>query len=216
VQPFPGTPGGRAANADWAGQHPVWSRNGREVFYFNPATSRIMVATYAAKGDAFSADKSRVWSDTQIFENNGAIWNFDLALDGKRVVASPRAKRRAEGLGARDGAGEFLRRAAAEDAGGEVTAPALGANITSQQPVTQAQSGRLQPCLRDLTWIWMQAYETTVSACSYACMLCLVEFRACIDRRQVAGVIRLRIVVIKKLMQRATNPALHPKKGPDE
>ena len=51
-----------------------------------------MVATYAAKGDAFSADKSRVWSDTQIFENNGAIWNFDLALDGKRVVASPRAE----------------------------------------------------------------------------------------------------------------------------
>jgi serine/threonine-protein kinase len=91
VQPFPGTPGG--AGGKWligAGRHPVWSRNGREIFYFNPATSRIMVATYTAKGDSFSADKSRVWSDTPILESIPALWNFDLLPDGKRAVVSPR------------------------------------------------------------------------------------------------------------------------------
>ena len=97
VQPFPGTPGG--AGGKWligAGRHPVWSRNGREIFYFNPATSHIMVATYAAKGDAFSADKSRVWSDTQILEANASLWNFDLTPDGKRVVASPKPEAAAQ------------------------------------------------------------------------------------------------------------------------
>jgi len=49
-----------------------------------------MVATYTATGDSFSADKSRVWSDTQILEASSTAWNFDLAPDGKRAVVSPR------------------------------------------------------------------------------------------------------------------------------
>jgi len=86
VQPFPG-PGGK-----WlvvAGRHPIWSRNGRELFYFGP-DNRIMVTTYSVKGDSFSADKSRAWSDAQILEPNLAFWNLDLAPDGKRFVVSPR------------------------------------------------------------------------------------------------------------------------------
>lgn len=45
-----------------------------------------MVATYAAKGDSFSADKSREWSDRQILEITSLAWNFYVAPDGKRAV----------------------------------------------------------------------------------------------------------------------------------
>jgi Tol biopolymer transport system component len=86
VQPFPGS-GGK-----WligAGRHPVWSRNGRELFYFGP-DNRIMVATYSGAGNSFTADKSRAWSNTQILEPNVAFWNMDLAPDGKRFVVAPR------------------------------------------------------------------------------------------------------------------------------
>ena len=51
-----------------------------------------MVATWTAKGDSFSADKSRVWSDTQILDAIPAVWNFDLAPDGKRLVVSPKSE----------------------------------------------------------------------------------------------------------------------------
>jgi serine/threonine-protein kinase len=86
VQPFPG-PGGKWVIG--AGRHPVWSQNGRELFYFG-LDNRVMVATYSAKGDSFLADRSRAWSDTQILEPNLVVWNMDLAPDGKRLVVSPR------------------------------------------------------------------------------------------------------------------------------
>jgi serine/threonine-protein kinase len=86
VQPFPG-PGGK-----WAigvGRHPMWSRNGRELFYLSN-DNRIMVANYTSQRDSFVADKSRVWSDTQILEPNIIFWNMDLAANGGRFVISPR------------------------------------------------------------------------------------------------------------------------------
>jgi serine/threonine-protein kinase len=87
VQPFPG-PGGK-----WfigAGRHPVWSKHGKELFYYSDPDRRIMVASYSVKGDSFAPDKPRVWSPTQILEPNGIFWNMDLAPDGKRIVAAPR------------------------------------------------------------------------------------------------------------------------------
>jgi hypothetical protein len=48
-----------------------------------------MVTTYSAKGDSFSADKSHAWSDAQILDPNTALWNLDLAPDGKRFVVAP-------------------------------------------------------------------------------------------------------------------------------
>ena len=88
VQPFPGS-GGKWLISNGGGKHPVWSRNGRELFYQAP-DNRIMVATYTAKGDSFSADKPRPWAQTQILEPNALNWNLDLAPDGKRFVVAPR------------------------------------------------------------------------------------------------------------------------------
>jgi Tol biopolymer transport system component/predicted Ser/Thr protein kinase len=100
VRPFPsGAPSG---SGKWqistgGGAHPIWSRNGRELFY-ETLDNRIMVAAYAASADSFAAEKPRLWSNTQIREPAG-VWNLDLAPDGKRfaVIARPEATAEQEG-----------------------------------------------------------------------------------------------------------------------
>ena len=70
VRPFPG--GAPSGSGKWqistgGGLHPIWSRNGRELFY-ESLDNQIMVAAYTAKADSFAADKPRPWSNTQIRE----------------------------------------------------------------------------------------------------------------------------------------------------
>ena len=93
VRPFSGgapSGSGKLQISTGGGWHPIWSRNGRELFYENP-DNRIMVATYTAKADSFAADKPRPWSNTQILQPRGFyVWNLDLAPDGKRFAVFPR------------------------------------------------------------------------------------------------------------------------------
>jgi len=77
--------GGKWQISNSGGGVPVWSRNGRELF-FHTEDNRIMVASYTVKGDSFVADKPRVWSETRI-ANVGTQRNYDLAPDGKRIAA---------------------------------------------------------------------------------------------------------------------------------
>jgi serine/threonine-protein kinase len=86
VRAFPDK-GGKWQISNAGGAYPVWSSNGRELF-FRTEDNRIMVATYAAKADSFVPDKPRVWSDKQL-ANVGiiGIGNYDLAPDGKRIAA---------------------------------------------------------------------------------------------------------------------------------
>ena len=91
VRPFQG--GKPSGSGKWqisisGGRHPIWSRDGRELFYETP-DNRAMAASYTGKADSFAADKPRVWSNTQIREPAG-IWNLDLAPDGKRFAVFPR------------------------------------------------------------------------------------------------------------------------------
>jgi serine/threonine-protein kinase len=83
VRAFPDK-GGKWQVSNAGGLYPVWSGNGHELF-FRTEENRIMVATYTAKADSFVPDKPRVWSD-KLLANVGAA-NYDLAPDGKRVVA---------------------------------------------------------------------------------------------------------------------------------
>jgi Tol biopolymer transport system component/tRNA A-37 threonylcarbamoyl transferase component Bud32 len=83
VRAFPDR-GTRWPISSGGGTMPVWSRNGRELFY-RTEDSRIMVATYTVRGDTFVADKPRVWSEKRL-ANTGLVPNFDLAPDGKRFV----------------------------------------------------------------------------------------------------------------------------------
>jgi dipeptidyl aminopeptidase/acylaminoacyl peptidase len=86
VQPFPGT-GGRVPISTEGGGFPVWSSNGRELFFLG-GDRRIMVADYTANGHSFSPGKPRVWSRQQILSNDGGgpFQPYALAPDGKRFV----------------------------------------------------------------------------------------------------------------------------------
>jgi Tol biopolymer transport system component/predicted Ser/Thr protein kinase len=102
VRPFPG--GTASGSGKWqistgGGLHPIWSRNGRELFYETP-DDHIMVAAYTASADSFAANKPRPWSNTQILQP-GAFqnWVLDLAPDGKRFAVFPRPESTGEQKG---------------------------------------------------------------------------------------------------------------------
>jgi Tol biopolymer transport system component len=84
VRAFP-EKGGKWQISNSGGVYPIWSRNGRELF-FRTEANQIMVAGYTVKGDSFVADKPRVWSEKKIADL-GLLPNYDLAPDGKRIVA---------------------------------------------------------------------------------------------------------------------------------
>jgi serine/threonine-protein kinase len=83
VRPFPG-PGGKSHISTGGGQFPIWSRNGRELFFLGP-DGHIMVASYTAKGDSFVPGKPRVWSPKSLLVIFG-VRPCDLAPDGKRFA----------------------------------------------------------------------------------------------------------------------------------
>jgi Tol biopolymer transport system component len=84
VRAFPDK-GGKWQISNSGGMYPVWSRNGHDLF-FRTEDNQIMVANYIVRGDSFVADKPRVWSEKRI-ANIGLLANYDLAPDGKRIVA---------------------------------------------------------------------------------------------------------------------------------
>jgi serine/threonine-protein kinase len=83
VRAFPDK-GTKVQVSNAGGTMPIWSRNGRELFY-RTEDQRIMVANYTARGELFLADKPRVWFGKQL-ANLGLTLNFDLAPDGKHFL----------------------------------------------------------------------------------------------------------------------------------
>jgi eukaryotic-like serine/threonine-protein kinase len=90
VRPFPG-PGGKSQISTGGGLYPIWSREGRKLFFVAP-DRRIMVADYIATGDSFTVGKPQVWSQKSLIEIGGN-YPYDVAPDGKRfaVVLNPGA-----------------------------------------------------------------------------------------------------------------------------
>jgi len=89
VRPFPG-PGGKWQISNAGGQLPVWSHDGRELF-FQSLDNRIIVADCEPKNESFVAGKPRLWSDQQLRELSG-ILSYDLAPDGQRFAIFPELK----------------------------------------------------------------------------------------------------------------------------
>jgi serine/threonine-protein kinase len=78
VRPFPG-PGGKWLISSAGGSAPHWSRDGRELYYYQ---GQQMVVPYTVKGDSFAAAQPRPWS-AKAPPGAGA---GDPAPDGKRFV----------------------------------------------------------------------------------------------------------------------------------
>jgi Tol biopolymer transport system component len=85
VRAFPGS-GGKWLIAD-SGAYPLWSSNGRELFYESPGDNRIWVVDCTSKDGVFVAGKPRLWSPAQLRDNG--YTHKDLAPDGKRFVMFP-------------------------------------------------------------------------------------------------------------------------------
>jgi serine/threonine-protein kinase len=87
VRPFGS--GGELGSGKWpisaGGRSPIWSRNGRELFYAG-LDDRIMTVSYTVDGDAFAADKPTLYSNVQFFSPNASSWSLDLAPDGSRFA----------------------------------------------------------------------------------------------------------------------------------
>jgi Tol biopolymer transport system component/tRNA A-37 threonylcarbamoyl transferase component Bud32 len=84
VRAFPDK-GGKWQISNGGGVYPVFSRNGRELF-FRTEDNRMMVTVYTGKGDSFMADKPRVWSEKTIGDTGLNGINYDVAADGKRIA----------------------------------------------------------------------------------------------------------------------------------
>jgi Tol biopolymer transport system component len=86
VQPFPG-PGRKWQISTGGGTFPIWSPNGRELFFLvldGRIISRIMVAGYTTRGDSFVADRPQIWSQKHLLYVGNPL--YDLAPDGKRLA----------------------------------------------------------------------------------------------------------------------------------
>ncbi len=100
VRPFPSPASAgkwQVSDSENGGKFPVWSHNRKELFYLN-SDNRIMVAPYSVKGLSFAPEKPRQWSTAPLFRpTNNALWNLDIAPDGRRfVVLAPPESRGAE------------------------------------------------------------------------------------------------------------------------
>ncbi len=82
LQPFPG-PGGKSKVSTDGGSEPVWSRDGRELFY---RSGDSLLAVPVATEGAFSAGlPARVFSG-QFERTDTGAGGFDVSPDGRRFL----------------------------------------------------------------------------------------------------------------------------------
>ena len=86
VRPFPG-PGGKWQVSSDGGIMPVWSPDGRSLFY-QGLDNIIMVAAYTVTGNSFAVAKPRRWCGSPILFAGG-VNDLDITPDGKRAVVFP-------------------------------------------------------------------------------------------------------------------------------
>jgi len=92
VRSFPDK-GGQWQISTNGGTAPIFSQNGKDLFYFDVPDDRIMVASYSAKGDTFVAEKPRIWSgQSMALTLSGSVGaQYDVAPDGKRLAIATSA-----------------------------------------------------------------------------------------------------------------------------
>ena len=82
VQPFPG-PGGRIQVSTGGGTEPVWSRDGRRLFYRG---ERTLMAAVIRSSPAFTVEsRDTVLTDAYVYASNPHA-NWDVMPDGKHFI----------------------------------------------------------------------------------------------------------------------------------
>ena len=83
VRPFPG-PGGQYQISAAGGSRPLWSHDGRQLFFLDDQ-QRINVADTSVTGGSFVANKPRMCSNKSL-AFMGSNYAYALAADGKRFA----------------------------------------------------------------------------------------------------------------------------------
>jgi serine/threonine protein kinase/Tol biopolymer transport system component len=87
VQPFPG-PGGKLQVSNNGGAEPIWSRDGRELFYRQSYYQRDNQASVVdvQTGHVLSASKPRLLFIAQGYSGMGPVRTWDISPDGRRFL----------------------------------------------------------------------------------------------------------------------------------
>ena len=85
MRPFPpAASAGRWQVSGSGAKFPVWSRNHKELFCPN-SDNRMMAVRYTDDEPSFVPEKAMQWSPAALFRpSNNALWNLDIAPDGRR------------------------------------------------------------------------------------------------------------------------------------
>ncbi len=84
VRPYPDVNTGRWQVSQAGGLQPVWSRNGRELFYQNGA--KMLVSAAVLPGPTFTLGAQTPLFSTSAFASNGIAVNYDVSPDGQRFL----------------------------------------------------------------------------------------------------------------------------------
>lgn len=98
VRPFPQIESGRWQVSTGGGRQPMWSRNGRELFYVDMKTQSLMAAAVQATATFASATPVRVL-DMRPYFVSPLGRPFDVSLDGKSFLMIKNARTAAEASG---------------------------------------------------------------------------------------------------------------------
>jgi serine/threonine-protein kinase len=85
VQPFP-DPGARIQISTEGGEEPVWSRNGRELFYLSG--DRMMAVEISTMG-ASKAGTPRTLFEGRFLRSSNGVAGYDVAADGRFLMVQP-------------------------------------------------------------------------------------------------------------------------------
>ncbi len=88
VRPFPNVEDSRLSISNAGGFHPVWSRDGEELFYIEPGPPARLMSVAVELDAAFTPGSRQAIMDwPYYFEAQGAGRTYDVALDGERFIA---------------------------------------------------------------------------------------------------------------------------------
>jgi len=86
VRPFPG-PGGKTQVSNDGGAEPMWSRDGKQLFYRRPHRRPTQVWVVGLQtGSGFSAGKPRLLFEQAVYRGSNPIRSWDISLDGQKFL----------------------------------------------------------------------------------------------------------------------------------
>jgi Tol biopolymer transport system component len=88
VRPFPNTQAGKRQVSNGGGVAPLWSRNGRELFYLSPARDMMAVSVAGTDEPQLGERQALFHLDDRIYMTKAEFYTpYDVAPDGRFIMA---------------------------------------------------------------------------------------------------------------------------------